>query len=129
VASHASRSTGKLLPGVYGNFARYRRLDSVLHSPLMKVTVTRLRERGKRRHDHDIQADQGVTGDLSLATVGSVKELKLADLNDQQLKPVIPVLYEAQLVNLHGNSMLYRGFEKGHDGAGYVQEWRAVVAG
>lgn len=93
----------------------------------MKATVTRLRERGKRRHDHDIQADQGAVGDLSLATVGSVKELKLADLNDQQMKPIIPILYEAQLVNLHANSMLFRGFERGSDGAGYVQEWRALL--
>jgi hypothetical protein len=92
----------------------------------MKATVTRLRERGKRRHDHDIQADQGTVGDLSLATVGPVKELKLADVNDQQMKPVIPVLYDAQLVNLQANSMLYRGFES-IDGAGYAQEWRAVI--
>lgn len=93
----------------------------------MKVTVTRLRERGKRRHDHDIGADPGTTGDLSLATVGTTKELKLSDINDQQMKPVIPILYAAQVISVQANSMIFRGFEQGADGAGYLQEWRAIV--
>lgn len=91
----------------------------------MKVTVTRLRELGKRRHNVD--SDPGVAGDMTLAVVGTVTELKLADPNDQQMKPIIPILYEAQLVTLHGNSMLFRGYEKGRDDAGHVQEWRAVI--
>lgn len=92
----------------------------------MKATVTRLRERGKRRSNRDIDSDQGVTGGLTLATVGSVIELRLSDIEDQQMKPLIPILYEAQLVSMHHAIMLFRGCES-VDGAGYVQEWRAVV--
>jgi hypothetical protein len=93
----------------------------------MYATITRLRERGKRRSDHDIQSDQGTTGDLTLASVSGVIQLNLAARNDQQMKPIVPILYQAELITMHGNSMLFRGYEKGADGAGYVQEWRAVV--
>jgi hypothetical protein len=94
----------------------------------MHATITRLRDRGKRRNNHQIDSDPGTAGDLSLATVSGVYELKLADADDsQQQKPIIPILYEAQLITMHGNSMLFRGYEKGADGAGYVQEWRAVL--
>jgi hypothetical protein len=93
----------------------------------MYVTITRLRERGKRRSDHDIDSDPGATGDLTLASVAGVIQLNLAARNDQQMKPIVPILYQAELVTMHGNGMLFRGYEKGSDGAGYVQEWRAVV--
>jgi hypothetical protein len=94
----------------------------------MKVTVTRLRERGKRRSDHQIGADPGTVGDMRLATVAGVKELSLAALGDeQQRKPIIPNLYMAEIQNLHDDGMLYIGYEKGPDGAGYVQEWRAIL--
>jgi hypothetical protein len=94
----------------------------------MKVTVTRLRERGKRRSDHEIQNDPGTTGDMRLAAVAGIPELSLAAVEDEQKrKPIIPSLYNAELVTMHDNGMLFRGYEKGSDGAGYVQEWRAVV--
>jgi hypothetical protein len=94
----------------------------------MYATITCLRERGKRRNDHQIDSDPGTAGDLILAMVGGVYELKLADIDDsQQQKPIIPSLYDARLVSMHGNGMLFRGYERGSDGAGYVQEWRAVM--
>jgi hypothetical protein len=38
----------------------------------------------------------------------SVHELKLAELDDsQQRKPIIPSLYDAQLINMHGRGMLF----------------------
>jgi hypothetical protein len=92
----------------------------------MKVTVTRLRERGKRRSDHQIAADPGTVGDLTMAAVGGIMQLNLAAFDDQQMKPLIPVLYQAELVTMHGNGMLFRGYES-VDGAGYVQEWRAIL--
>jgi hypothetical protein len=94
----------------------------------MYATITRLRERGKRRSDHDIQNDPGTTGDMRLAAVAGILELSLAAIEDeQQRKPIIQSLYDAKLVTMHGNGMLFRGYEKGTDDAGYVQEWRAVV--
>jgi hypothetical protein len=92
----------------------------------MRATITRLRERGKRRHETKINSDPGIAGDLTLSVVGTVRELKLADPNDQQMKPLIPILYEPELTTMHGNGMLFRGYES-VDGAGYVQEWRAVL--
>jgi hypothetical protein len=95
----------------------------------MKVTVTRLRELGKRRTDHDIDNDPGVYGEITLAPVASVHQLKLSEVNDQQLKPLIPILYVQGPPNIHGSVMLYLGFEKGSDGGSHVQEWRIIVAG
>jgi hypothetical protein len=45
-------------------------------------------------------------GDVSLATVGPVTDATLSDVNDQQMKPAIPILYAAELVNVQANSML-----------------------
>jgi hypothetical protein len=92
----------------------------------MRATVTRLRERGKRRHDHTINSDPGVTGDMTLAQVSGVYQLEIYEENNQQMKRLIPTLYEPQVVTMHGSIMLWRGVES-VDGAGYVQEWRAVV--
>jgi hypothetical protein len=85
-----------------------------------------LRERGRRKNDHAIQSDPGTTGDLTLAAVAGVMQLNLAAFNDQQMKPLVPILYQAELVTMHGDKMLFRGYES-VDGAGYVQEWSAIV--
>lgn len=37
------------------------------------------------------------------------------------------ILYVQAPPNIHGDGMLFLGFEKGADGAGYVQEWRVMV--
>lgn len=94
----------------------------------MYCKVKVLRHRGARRHQHDIAADAGSDGDLTLARVGAAIELKLAAADDSQQKPILPILYEAQLVTMQGNKMLFTGLQR-DNGAGYEQEWSVMVLG
>jgi hypothetical protein len=94
-----------------------------------KVKV--LRKRGTRRGDHEIGADSGIDGDLTLALCRGGCELKLAADDGSRQDPVIPVLYEAELVTMHGNMMLFRGIERiPETGAEFRQEWsvKAMLA-
>jgi hypothetical protein len=88
-----------------------------------------LRSRGQRRPDHEIASDAGHDGELTLALCGGAYELKLAARDDSQQKPIIPILYDARLVTMHGNKMLFRGIERTESGAGYEQELSAMVIG
>ncbi|PIL41931.1 hypothetical protein CR105_27025 [Massilia eurypsychrophila] len=54
-----------------------------------------------------IGADPGARGDMILVRVADRTERKLADPNDAQMKPIIPVLYHARLTTMHGNRMLF----------------------
>jgi len=93
----------------------------------MYSIVKRLRERGKRKHDRDIQGDPGRAGDLTLALCGNGAELKLADDDGSRQEPVIPVLRDARLVAMHSDKMLFKGVEQAPDGTEYVQEWSVMV--
>jgi hypothetical protein len=44
-------------------------------------------------------------------------------------EPLIPVLYEARLITMHGDKMLLRGVERSPDGAEHIQEWSVLVVG
>jgi hypothetical protein len=92
----------------------------------MHCKVKILRRAGQRRHDHDISADPGIDGDLTLARVGATLQLKLAARDDSQQKPLIPILYDTHLVTMHGNKMLFYGVERS-DGSEVEQEWTAMV--
>src|SRR5690348_10760994 len=91
-----------------------------------KVKV--LRERGRRKHDHQIAKDESATGDLTLALCSGSFDLKLARPDDSRQEPVFPVLHDAKLTTMHGNKMLFRGVERdSQTGAEHVQEWSVVV--
>lgn len=93
----------------------------------MYSIVKRLRERGKRKYDRDIQADPGRAGTLTLALCGAGAELKLSNDDGSRQESIIPVLTDAKLVTMHGDKMLFRGTERGADGAEYVQEWSVLI--
>ena len=42
---------------------------------------------------------------------------------------LLPLLYEAKLVSMHGNGMLFKGEERpqGDVGPAYIQEWSVMV--
>jgi hypothetical protein len=65
------------------------------------------------------------------ALCGTSQELKLAAADDSQQKPLIPILYDARLVTMHGNKMLFRGLDRSgaDDAAQYLQEWSVMVLG
>jgi len=95
----------------------------------MYSIVKRLRQRGRRLADREISASAGVRGELSVAIVGHQTEAKLYDPNDQQRRPLIPELRDAQLITMTATGMLFYGTEQGPDGAEYVQEWSVRLAG
>jgi hypothetical protein len=93
----------------------------------MYSIVKRLRTRGIRKHDREIQSDQGLAGDLTLAMCAAGPELKLSSDDGSRQEPIIPVLNDAKLITMHGDKMLFRGFERGEGGAEYAQEWSVKV--
>jgi hypothetical protein len=95
----------------------------------MRVQVKPLRHRGARRSDYDIQAMAPAEGGLSIYGAGTTIQITLSALDDQQNKPLIPNLYEARLVNMHGAKMLFAGIERTVDplAAQYLQEWTVVI--
>lgn len=93
----------------------------------MYSIVKRLRNRGLRKHDREIQSDQGTAGDLTLAMCGTGPELKLSSDDGSRQEPIIPVLGDAKLITMHGDKMLFKGIERGEGGAEYVQEWSVRI--
>ncbi len=95
----------------------------------MYSIVKRLRERGRRLHNRDISASPGVRGELIVGICGCSPEAKIYEPNDQQRRPLIPELQNAQLVTMTATGMLLHGTERGPDGAEYVQEWSIKLVG
>jgi hypothetical protein len=88
-----------------------------------------LRRHGARLADREIIVHKGHDGELTLYRTGSSIELKLSDPNDQRKEPIIPVLYDAKLVTMHGDRMLFQGMERTGDEkrAQYMQEWSVMI--
>jgi hypothetical protein len=88
-----------------------------------------LRRRGARLSEREISAHEGHDGELTLYRSGGAIELKLSGPNDQRKEPIIPILYDARLVTMHGNGMLFQGMERTGDekGAQYMQEWSVMI--
>jgi hypothetical protein len=99
----------------------------------MYSKVKRLRRGGARRSDRDIQADPGTVGHVTLATVGTNREMKVhAAGDDSQRLPAIPLLYNPQLLAMHGNRQLFAGLERQGDQNDpsaplFMQEWAIEV--
>jgi len=99
----------------------------------MYSKTKRLRQDGARRSDREIGSDPGIIGHLTLSGVGTAYELKLhAPGDDSKRAPLLPVLFNANLVSMHGARMLFRGEERRGDQADarsqtYIQEWAVEV--
>jgi hypothetical protein len=91
----------------------------------MHVRAKQLRERGRRRSAQDIAADDGRVGELTLASVGPSWQLNLNDADSSASAPLYPLLHDARLTTMHGDSMLFKGEQRpeGDAGPAYVQEW------
>ena len=91
--------------------------------------VKQLRRNGARRSDHQIQSEPGIDGQLTMASVGGIYELKLHVANDGSSRdPLIPVLLDARLISMHGDKMLFRGLERcgGTESTTFLQEWSVM---
>jgi hypothetical protein len=93
----------------------------------MYSIVKRHRVRGVRKSEREIVADWGVQGELTLASCGPSYELKLSADDGSRQEPIIPILFDARLTSMHGAKMLFRGCERGPDGAEYIQEWSVLI--
>lgn len=73
----------------------------------------RLRIGGQRKADRDISADPGVIGHISVFRQGSeVIAAAYATGGTGQPGQLLPLLYRARLVTMHGDRMLFRGWER-----------------
>jgi hypothetical protein len=97
----------------------------------MHCKVKILRNKGVRRSDREIAADDGHEGELTLHLAGAGCELKLSADDGSIQAPVIPILYDARLVTMHSNRMLFHGIHRAgeRDDAQYFQEWSVMVLG
>lgn len=99
----------------------------------MYSKVKRLRERGARRSDQDIQSDPGVVGHLTSLTAEGMRQLKVHSAgDDSQRTPVIPILFDPVFKSINGNRMLFAGLERQGDQANpaaplHLQEWAIEV--
>ena len=95
----------------------------------MLVKVKILRQCGARRSDREIGADAGVDGRISLYQSGGQCELKLFADDGSRQEPIVPILFDAKVVTIHGDKMLYRGIERAGaaEDAQYLQEWSVMV--
>ena len=95
----------------------------------MYSTVKRLRRGGARLSDQEIQSDPGVVRHLTMVSVSGTRELKLHGAGDDTKQgPVIPVLFDAEIISMHGARMLFKGFERqgnqaDRNGPTVMQEW------
>lgn len=69
----------------------------------MKVQVKPLRSGGVRICDRQIQSLQPIDGVIRVYRLGPTIQVCLSAHDDQQVKPLLPYLYDAQLVTMHGN--------------------------
>ena len=77
----------------------------------MYSIVKQLRNRGVRRNLREIQSDIGAMGHLTMVKVGHCRVLKLHGAGDDaQKNAVIPVLFDAVLISMHGSRMMFSGF-------------------
>lgn len=93
----------------------------------MNSVIKLLRHYGRRKPDREIQSEPGTIGDLTLALCAGGCEAKLSGDDGSRQEPLIPILYEARLITMHGNKMLLRGVERSPDGAEHVQEWSVLI--
>lgn len=99
----------------------------------MRVTLKQLRQRGVRRSERELASDEGIACVMTLAQVGGSLVLKVhADGDDSQMAPLVPVLFDAVCVSVHGGRMIWRGHQR-HGAADdksaptYLQEWSVFV--
>lgn len=79
----------------------------------MYSKVKRLRRRGERKSDHEIAADDGVVGHLTIVLIETVALMKLHGAGDDAVqKPILPELWRARVVMIRGDKMLFQGFER-----------------
>lgn len=80
-------------------------------------------------------ADAGLSGVVGMTTAGSTRQMTLSMVAaDGSINLLLPPLYEPQLLSIHGDGMILRGWQRMPDGqnahgATYLQEWLLTQVG
>ncbi|WP_225239684.1 hypothetical protein [Massilia hydrophila] len=91
--------------------------------------VKRLRNAGKRLSDLDIGRSDFVQGEVRVYGMAGVIMASVTNADSQVGASLLPDLYHARLITMHGHGMLLYGEERpqGDAGPSYVQEWSVMV--
>jgi hypothetical protein len=91
--------------------------------------VKRLRHHGARLSNRDVSQASFIEGDLALAALRSSYVLTVRRPDSQAQAGSVAELWDARLVTMHGDAMLFRGEERpqGEDGPAFVQEWSVRI--
>jgi hypothetical protein len=95
----------------------------------MYSIVKLLRNNGISRPRIEVTDDPGHEGELRFEPTGSVYRATLTEPEDEHMRLIIPALEHAQLVVMRVDMMLFRGIERGNNGAGCEQEWSVKIIG
>ncbi|WP_231502481.1 hypothetical protein [Herbaspirillum sp. RV1423] len=89
-----------------------------------------------RRPEAEIVADAGLSGVVSMSLAGTARQMTLSASASTEgaATLLLPPLYEPQLLSMHGNGMIVRGWQrlstdKDGNGATYLQEWLLTFVG
>lgn len=99
----------------------------------MYSKVKRLRRHGERKSDHEIAADDGIVGHLTIVLIENVPVMKLHGAGDDAVqRPILPLMWRAKVVMIRGDKMLFQGFERvgnqdDTDAPVEKQEWAVQV--
>lgn len=99
----------------------------------MYSKVKRLRRGGDRKRDHEIAADEGVVGHLTIVLIENVPVMKLHAAGDDSVqKPILPLMWRAKVAMVRGDKMLFQGYERvgnqdDPDSPVEKQEWAVQV--
>lgn len=79
----------------------------------MYSRVKVLRRHGERLSDHEIGAAPWHVGHLTIVLIEHVPVMKLhAAGDDSVMAPILPLMFRARVVSMHGDKMLFQGFER-----------------
>ena len=93
--------------------------------------VKRLRIAGKRSSNHEIARAGFAEGEVRVYGLAGVIVACVTAPDSQVGDPLIPLLYDAKLISMHGTGMLFKGEERpqGDAGPAYIQEWSVMIGG
>ncbi|WP_288379849.1 hypothetical protein [uncultured Massilia sp.] len=99
------------------------------YTPPMFGKVKQLRRGGKRLPNHEIQSSNYVEGEVRVYGLAGVIVACVTKADSQVADPLIPLLYDAKLISMHGSGMLFKGEERpqGDAGPAFIQEWSVMV--
>ncbi|EJL89165.1 hypothetical protein PMI16_02032 [Herbaspirillum sp. CF444] len=106
------------------------------YTVFMYSIIRQFRTDGIRRTEAEIAADAGFAGIVGMSLAGTTRQMTLSAHNTEDGATVLllPPLYEPQLLSMHADGMIVRGWQrlsgsKTTPGPTYLQEWLLTFVG